>query len=182
MLANNSRISSEKSQKNESLQTAQSSQFRLDQKRRSYVGHHSVTSMSSLQGIENIYDSKLNEQRPEIHKSLAQHQVKNNLKIFASRKDEGFLADLEVARPQNPVFSIANSMEPLAEIGSINQSQQSNLIQSMASLFGSSATPQENISQQKGPNSTADSSLNKIQNPFQKVNASNHSRLGIKQQ
>ena len=33
--------------------------------------------------MENIYDSKLNEQRPKINKSLGKHQIKNNLHMYA---------------------------------------------------------------------------------------------------
>lgn len=40
----------------------------------------SHTSMlSSLNFGENIYDSKLNEERPKVNKSLGKHQFNNNL-------------------------------------------------------------------------------------------------------
>jgi hypothetical protein len=38
--------------------------------------------MSSINHGENIYDSKLNEERPKINKSLGKHQINNNLHMW----------------------------------------------------------------------------------------------------
>lgn len=37
---------------------------------------------SSMNHGENIYDSKLNEERPKINKSLGKHQINNNLHMW----------------------------------------------------------------------------------------------------
>lgn len=39
--------------------------------------------------MENIYDSKLNEPRPQINKSLGKHQINNNLRAFAQNLRTG---------------------------------------------------------------------------------------------
>ena len=38
--------------------------------------------MSSINHGENIYDSKINEERPKINKSLGKHQINNNLHMW----------------------------------------------------------------------------------------------------
>lgn len=38
--------------------------------------------MSSFNHGENIYDSKINEERPKINKSLGKHQINNNLHMW----------------------------------------------------------------------------------------------------
>ena len=43
--------------------------------------HHSYMSSSMNHG-ENIYDSKINEERPKINKSLGKHQINNNLHMW----------------------------------------------------------------------------------------------------
>jgi hypothetical protein len=41
---------------------------------------------------ENIYDSKINEVRPQINKSLGKHQINNNLHLYAkARNNQPFL-------------------------------------------------------------------------------------------
>ena len=39
-------------------------------------------SYQSSANHENIYDSKLNEERPKINKSLGKHQINNNLQMW----------------------------------------------------------------------------------------------------
>lgn len=44
--------------------------------------------MSSINNGENIYDSKLNEERPKINKSLGKHQINNNLHMWTKRGEK----------------------------------------------------------------------------------------------
>lgn len=53
------------------------------------TGHEKNTSTTSMMSSlnnqgENIYDSKLNEERPQINKSLGKHQINNNLQMWRS--------------------------------------------------------------------------------------------------
>ena len=52
----------------------------------SHLSHHSY--MSSINNGENIYDSKLNEERPKINKSLGKHQINNNLHMWTKKGEK----------------------------------------------------------------------------------------------
>lgn len=55
-------------------------------KNASHMSMHSY--MSSVNYGENIYDSKLNEERPKINKSLGKHQINNNLHMWTKRGEK----------------------------------------------------------------------------------------------
>ena len=52
----------------------------------SHMSQHSY--MSSINNGENIYDSKLNEERPKINKSLGKHQINNNLHMWTKKGEK----------------------------------------------------------------------------------------------
>lgn len=57
--------------------------------------------------LENIYDSKLNEPRPQINKSLGKHQINNNLRVFANsiHQKEETKGSIIVQKPQLGIFN-----------------------------------------------------------------------------
>jgi hypothetical protein len=54
-------------------------------KKVSNLSHNSM--LSSINYGENIYDSKLNEERPKVNKSLGKHQFNNNLQSLRNIKN-----------------------------------------------------------------------------------------------
>jgi K+/H+ antiporter YhaU regulatory subunit KhtT len=44
--------------------------------------HKNMSSINSSLNHENIYDSKINEERPIVNKSLGKHQINNNLQMW----------------------------------------------------------------------------------------------------
>ena len=44
--------------------------------------HRNKSSLHSNSTLENIYDSKINEERPKVNKSLGKHQINNNLHLW----------------------------------------------------------------------------------------------------
>jgi hypothetical protein len=64
--------------------------------------------MSSFNHGENIYDSKINEERPKINKSLGKHQINNNLHMWTKMGAKIYKDD----QPHINVMTIQKDFQP----------------------------------------------------------------------